>query len=426
MSHESKLVLGCLITSACDPSAALSELEQAALEELVMNPDDLPPSPTNAVADDPEAVALGRYWFFETRFSGPLKMASDLGAVGDLDRVGCVTCHDLPLGGADRRSASPVSIGAALSSRNAHTVLNVGFMAGDRWISWDGRNDSLWAQAAGSRESGSTHHGTRLKVAHVVFSLYRDDYESVFGPMPDLSDTSRFPPAEGLCDATGCLGKPGDELWDTLSLDDQTAVSRVHVNVAKAVAAYERSLLTPDSPFDKFMRGRGQLSPSAIRGAKLFVGRASCNECHLGPILTDGKFHNLGAPQGVDIDGGRTEGIEAVLGNQYNAASEWSDDREAPHLDGLVAGPEDYVAFKTPTLRNVELTAPYMHNGAIGTLWDVLEFYRFGGRTDGLGEPDVAVQPLELSDRDIHDLIAFLKSLTALPPEDLISPPVLP
>jgi cytochrome c peroxidase len=429
LSYNSKLLLGCVLAAGCDPADALTATERAALQELVMDPAALPDSPSNAYADDPGAIELGHLWFFDLRFSGPLTFDSDLGVKGDMEKVGCVTCHDMASGAADKRSNQALSLGAGKSTRNAQTIFNVGFMEGDRWISWDGRNDSLWAQAAGSRESSSTHNGTRLKTAHTIFTYYRDQYEAVFGPMPDMSDATRFLPADQVCDAEAakCVGKPGDEsAYDAMTPEDQIAVTQVLVNCGKAIAAYERQLITPDSPFDLFMRGEGELPAEAIRGAKLFVGRASCNECHSGPIMTDGKFHNLGVSQGLTIDRGREEGIEKVLSLEFNGASQWSDEGAAPHLEGLEPTESDLIAFKTPTLRNVELTAPYMHNGAIGSLWDVLDFYRFGGRDLEMGVHDVAVQPLELSDNDIHDLVAFLKSLTASPAEELITPPVLP
>jgi cytochrome c peroxidase len=429
LSYDSKLLLGCLLAVGCEPADLLTESEQVALQELVMDPAAIPDSPSNAYADDPTAIELGKFWYYDLRFSGPLTFDSDLGKKGEMDKVGCITCHYVETGAADKRSGQPLSLGAGKSTRNAQTTFNVGFMEGDRWISWDGRNDSLWAQAAGSRESSSSHNGTRLKVAHTIFAYYRAEYEALFGPMPDMSDATRFLPADQVCDAVEemkCKGKPGDDTWEAMSAEDQLAVTQINVNVAKAVAAYERQLITPDTPFDLFMRGEGELAVDAVRGAKLFVGKASCNECHRGPIMTDGKFHNLGVRQVYTIDTGREGGIESVLALEWNGASQWSDEGAAPHLEGLAPVETDYLAFKTPTLRNVALTAPYMHNGSIGSLWDVLEFYRFGGRDDGAGVHDVAIQPLDLSDEEIHDIIAFLNSLSALPAEDLITPPVLP
>ncbi len=421
------------LCAGCGPMNNFSTEEMIILETFLL--DEPPPDdPTNAWADDALAAEFGHQLFFDPRFSGPLLLASDLGEAGDLDRVSCSSCHDPANGGADRRSQGPTSLGAGWTDRNAPTVLNAAYLQASRWTLWDGRKDSLWSQALGPPESILEHNATRLHMAHVTNDVYPDIYESIFGPLPDLSDETRFTPLADLCDFDSCQGGPGDPVWAQMSEADQLAVTEVYVNYGKATAAYERLLVTNNSPFDRYLRGEDTLTNAAIRGAKLFVGRASCDECHSGPTFTDGDFHNLGvqvtgANNGPAPDVGRAKGVDKLLNDEFNAASQWSDaPDDTAHLDDLTGGGRMRGAFKTPTLRNVAQTAPYMHNGSIETLWDVLEFYRFGGRNDGLlGEPDPEMRALSLSDEDLHDLIAFLESLSddSLP-SDLTRAPELP
>lgn len=430
-------VLSSVLLAACEPAPLLSEYEEESLGRLVLPEDGTYEDPTNAWSHDPDAVELGHKFFYDSRFSGPITIGSDLGDPGVQGAVSCHSCHEVDDGGADHRSGGPTSHGTAWTGRNSPTILNSAVLVvTDRWLFWDGRKDSMWSQALGPAESKNEHNGSRLQFAHVIFEHYRPLYEQVFGAMPDLSDPARFPPLDGLCDDSTCLGKPGDPVWASMSADAQHDVNEVFVNWGKALAAYQEMLVTPNSPFDEFMRGDEKaLSPAAVAGAKLFVGRASCNECHNGPALSENRFHNLGVPQVADVsvglaydDPGRADGIPLVLADEFNTTGEWSDDPSVDrHLQDLKVKDSDLGSFKTPTLRNVSLTAPYMHNGSIQTLWDVLDFYRFGGRNDGaVGIHDAAVQPLALSDDDIHDIVAFLESLTGAPPADLVEVPELP
>ncbi|HEV8324340.1 MAG TPA: cytochrome c peroxidase [Myxococcota bacterium] len=409
------LAVGC----GSDP---LTRSERGILEGFRLGP--VPPDPTNAVADDPAAAALGQQLFFDTRFSGPLLMDSALGLAGEAGLVACATCHEPAEGGTDHRSTpGNVSIAAGYTGRNAPTIYNA--RHDGPWEFWDGRRDSLWSQALGPLESAAEHDGSRLQYAHLLYDCYRPAYEATFGPMPDLADAVRFPPD----------GKPGDPPWEAMAAADQDAVNRVYANLGKAVAAYERLLVSADSPFDRFMAGdETAMSEGAVRGAKLFIGKASCNECHNGGNFSDGLFHNVGVPQAGPnlpaVDRGRADGIAAVLADPFNAAGAYSDDPTASgHLDGLVERPEDEGAFKTPTLRGVSRTAPYMHNGMLATLRDVVVHYRDGGGPPGsfAGTLDSAMAPLALDDQEIDDLVAFLEALDGAPlPPALVTAPVLP
>jgi cytochrome c peroxidase len=259
-----------------------------------------------------------------------------------------------------------------------------------------------------------------VEVVRLLSDHYRGTYEKIFGP---LMDTSSLPAS----------GRPGDPAFDALTPEVKQAVNRAYSNFGKAIAAYERRLVDASSPFDRWLGGDGNaISESAVRGAKLFVGRAACTECHDGPLLSDGKFHNHGVPQvGAEVpavDRGRADGIPELLADPFNAAGELSDDRSAPHLQGLAPTDRDLGAFKTPPLRNVSRTAPYLHTGAITSLWDLMVFYRDAAGTDGyVGQRDPADQPLRLTDADLTDLVSFLLTLDGDPlPPSLLESPVLP
>jgi cytochrome c peroxidase len=407
-------------------SGDLTVEERAALAELALRAP--PPDPTNAVADDPAAARLGQQLFFDPRFSGPLRVGDDganggLGPAGQSGLVSCRSCHDPGAGGADRRSRGNTSLGAAWTTRNAPPVVNAA-LAPPPWIFWDGHIDSLWAQALGPIEGAAEHASSRLAVAHLVYDHYRAPWEALFGPLPPLDDLARFPAA----------GKPGVPAFDAMAEEDRRAIDRLFAEFGKCIAAYERLLVDRDAPFDRYLRGeRGAMSDSAVRGARLFVGRASCNECHRGPTLADGRFHNHGVPQEGPtvprVDRGRADGIPRVLANPFNAAGAFSDAPTADHLTGLAPTDRDVGAFRTPTLRNLSHTSPYMHTGGFPTLWSVVVWYRDAAGTDGAtGTRDPAARPpLLLSDDDLADLVEFLKALDgAPPPADLTTAPVLP
>lgn len=402
----------------------------------------VPPNPSNRVADDSSAAVLGKKFFFDTRFSGALGPANDgatngsLGMAGTVGKVSCYSCHQLEVGGADRRSRPlATSLGANYGLRNSPTVINVAYsdVTQGGWQLWDGRKDSLWAQALGPMEGPNEHAGTRLQYAHIVFDHYRAEYENAFNTtMPDLSDTVQFPPT----------GKPGQPAFEGMTADNKKAVNRIYSNIGKAIEAFERRLVSTNfdpSPFDKMLAGdESAMTPGAIRGARLFIGKAACNECHRGPMFSDGKFHNIGCPQTgqnvPSVDVGRTKGIGTVKGDLFNRSKEYSDMADESHLVNLMEQAIDEGAFKTPSLRNVEKTAPYMHDGVYTTMWDVVAHYNFGGGTGTYsGKKESAVSPLNLTDREMDDLVEFLRSLSDgaplgmdIFPEGLLAAPVLP
>ena len=420
---------------ACVDERSFTQAERQLLDthSLAATP---PPDPSNKFGDDAAVAALGKRFFFDRRFSGALLAPNDgvtngsLGPAGTVGKVACVDCHQLEAGAADHRSRpSATSLGARYMPRNSPTLINHAF--GDAhggWNFWDGRKDSMWSLALAAVEGAAVYNSTRLYVAHTIYDVYKPEYEALFGPLPDLTDTVRFPPT----------GKPGDAAFDGMAAEDKAIVTRIYVNYGKAIAAYERRLVSSNfepSAFDRMLAGDvGAMSPAAIRGAKLFIGKAACNECHSGSTFTDYKFHNTGAPQIGErvptIDVGRAGAVMTVKNDAFNRAGIYSDQKDDSHLLALEVTPSMEGAFKTPTLRNVAKTAPYMHDGAFETLRDVVDFYNRGGGTGQFsGSREITIQPLLLDDGEINDLVEFLQSLsdgdpraTAEFPEGLATP----
>jgi len=201
---------------------------------------------------------------------------------------------------------------------------------------------------------------------------------------------------------------------------DRTIVMRVWVNFGKALHAYMRQLVSGNAPFDQWVGGNcDAISAQAQRGGLLFVGKAGCTNCHSGAHFADDGFHNLGVPQGVpvNVDQGRfTDGVSLLTAAVNSASPMWSDDPTvgAARIAGLTNPMPETVrgAFRTPNLRGVAETAPYMHSGQLATLEDVVAFYNAGGGTPVTGTKDSAMVPLNLTAGESADLVAFLRMLS--------------
>lgn len=408
-------------SSAADSATAVQfdDAERAIIASLSPLPAP-PPDPTNAVADDPIAARLGQRLYFDTRLSASGSM-------------GCVTCHDPTLGFTDGLALPDISPDGG--RRHTPTVLNAAF---HRWQFWDGRVDTLWAQAAKPIENPGEQNFSRVEAALLVAAdpALLEDYETVFGPLLDLSDADRFPP-------TGARPKfgPGDDdprvaAWNDMDTVDRDTIAAIYANLAKSIAAYERKIVRGDSPFDQFAAelAAGEpptaLSPAAQRGLKYFIGQGRCAFCHGGPNFTNSEFHNIGlptAPGGIPSDPGRAQGVVLVESDEFNALSEYSDSPDAAQalkLEHLALGAEQLGQFKTPSLRNLLSTGPYMHGGHFETLRDVLDYYNELPETAAIGHREETLVPLQLSDDEISDLIEFLESLEGAPlPDALQSSP---
>jgi len=388
------------------PAAVVSFSEDERRRIFELSPLGPPPAdPSNAVADDDAAATLGQRLFLEPRLSS--------------GGVSCATCHVPHHGFTD---AKQVSEGVGRGRRRTLSLWNVAY---NRWWFWDGRADSLWSQALAPIENETEMAGDRLRAVHLLSgdAGLLAAYESVFGSMPDLTDPGRFPAA-----GHPVPGKPDDPRsvsWSDMTEADRAVVNRSFANIGKAIAAYERRLVSRHSKFDRFAEAlragedSAVLSIPAQRGLKLFVGRAQCRVCHGGPNFTDGEFHNTGVPP-LDAagrtDAGRYAGISLVLSNPFNLKGRFSDDRSenaGEVLKFLSRTPETWGQFKTPSLRNVALVAPYMHQGQFATLRDVVTFYSTrAGTVDPGSSGERILKPLHLSPAEIDDLIAFLESLT--------------
>ena len=381
---------------------------------------ELPPEPTNRVADSAAAAALGQFLFFDPRLS----------ANGE---IACATCHRPERGFSDGQA---VAKGLAPGRRNTPTLLNAAL---NHWFFWDGRADSLWSQALQPLEGPREEGGDRLHIAHLVAAdpVLGAAYQRVFGLPPALDDTARFPPhARPDPDPRS----PMTQAWQGMAPADRTEVNRVFSNLGKAIEAYERKLVSGPSPFDTFVEGLrsgdpakgAALSPAAARGLKLFVGAANCAACHTGPALSDGEFHNLGLPllPGVELDRGRADGMALLRADIFNAAGRFSDEPTGTaklRLGSLPPPQSQLGLFKTPSLRNVALTAPYMHDGRFATLPEVLEFYAQGkaathGRFLGTRDANLSLVPRLIPDQRA-DLVAFLVALTGTPPPSVLTVP---
>lgn len=380
-----------------------------------------PPNETNRVADDERAAVLGQRLFFDTRLSPD-------------GRFSCATCHDPAKAFTDGR---PVGDGRVPLRRNVPSLLDV---AHQRWLEWDGSADSLWAQALRPLEHPAEIAGDRMSLARLVGDdpVLRRDYEAVFGSLPDLSDRARFPTRARPAPITNiAIIEPTAEslamerAWENMAESDRGLVDTVFANLGKALEAYQRQLRSGPSPFDRFVAalreqdsaGLAVLDPAAQRGLKLFVGPGECRLCHSGPLLSDGEFHALGLPipdGGVPTEAGRFEGLRVLGTDPFGTTGRFSDAPSGPRAQraaSVARGPESWGQFRTPSLRNVARTGPYMHAGQMTTLEEVLRFYStHEGRVVAGHHRETVLVPLKLDEGQLSDLRAFLESLTAADP----------
>jgi len=285
----------------------------------------------------------------------------------------------------------PRGRGLGLTARRTMALAGVAYA---RWLFWDGRRDSLWAQALTPLESKVEHGITRTFAAHRLASRYRSAYEAVFGPLPRR-----------------LTGGPGR----------RRAIDVVFANLGKAIAAYERTLRPAPATFDRFAAALARhddaaaariLSPAEARGLRLFLGRGRCTNCHFGPLLTNGEFHNTGVPQDpARVDRGRAAGVTQVVRDPFNCLGPFSDAKpqQCSALRFLVTGgPQLAGQFKVPSLRDVASRAPYTHAGRFPTLRRVLEHYRRAPHAQ-IGRSEL--RPLALTDAQLDDLEALLRTL---------------
>lgn len=383
----------CASGPKCDLDSSLDADQCAALHAMAL-PATLPTSPGNAKADDDDAAYLGFEIFFDARFSSN-------------ENVRCATCHD-PENYFD--DAKATSKGLETVTRNSPTTFDAARMVSV--VFWDGRADSLWSQPLFALENPKEMNFTRLEIVHRLQETFSKDYAAAFGPLPDFSDMARFP----------AKGAPGQASWDSMKPADQESVNRAVASLGKAFEAYERKISTGPSPFDQYLAGDDQaMSDAAKRGMVDFV-TMGCAGCHSGPLMSDEKFHNLGVPAlaGQPPDRGRIDAISILEDNPFNLGGPYADG--SPAYTPPTSSPSDLGAFRTPSLRNVALSAPYGHNGRFATLADVVRFHLQGGgrgQSGYVGDVDAALVAGDASDATVNDIVAFLGTLNGeypLPP----------
>jgi cytochrome c peroxidase len=352
------LTLAAALLAACgskppaeEPKAPPAPVKPVGAVITIANPLGLPPVPVPA--DNPptaETIALGRRLYYDKALSAD-------------NTIACASCHDPKFGFSDGAQFS-TGIKGQKGGRNAPTVFNAAYF--DLQF-WDGRAPSLEKQAVGPVgnpiEMGNTLDGMEKTLN--LDASYKADFEKAFGPGPITSD-----------------------------------------KVGKAIASFERTVISANSPFDKFQYGgdKKALSAKAQRGLAIFkdAKKGNCAVCHTieekHALFTDNKFHNIGA--GV------------------NAKGELTDDGRAKETKAEA----DKGAFKTPSLRNIALTAPYMHDGSLKTLKDVVDFYVGGGNSNQ--HLDKEIKSLaHLTKAERADLEEFLKSLTGEMPANTDAAP---
>jgi len=280
-------------------------------------------------------IHLGKELYFDTRLSAD-------------GTVSCASCHNPALGWSDEGPTSK-GIHGQLGGRRAPPVSNAAYSP---LQFWDGRSPSLEDQAKGPIqnpiEMGNTHQAMIQTVSKIAG--YEEEFRAVFGEGPITVD-----------------------------------------QVADAIAAFERTVVTTDSRFDRYARGdHNALTPLEKKGLEIFNGKAHCTSCHWGPYFSDGRFHNLGVP---------------------------AKDPKNPDLGRFVVtkDPRDMGAFKTPTVRDAARRAPYLHDGSEKTLESLIDFYDRGGGKDRNLDP--LMVPLGLTGEEKAALVAFIKALDSLNPE---------
>lgn len=370
----------------------------------------LPPpekSLSNSVADNLDAAKLGHQLFFDKGLSSN-------------QQVACANCHQPEKYFTDGLKFSK---GIGTTGRNAPSLLT---SAWSTWLYWDGRKDSLWSQALGPLEHPAEQGVARVFIVKHLAKNYRKQYESLFGSLPsqDLLQT--------LSDNASPLGNENQkQAWDLIDKTVQLQINQVFANAGKTLMAYQRQLRMPLSPFDKFIDGmaagnlksENNLSVKEVNGLRLFVGKANCVSCHNGSLFTNFEFHNIGAPESdkQNVDLGRYLGVKQLIADEFTCLSQYSDAKpnDCSEMRFLKKqGAELIGAFKTPSLRNIGKTAPYMQTGQFDTLEQVIEHYNaptppYYDRKQHVNRPHFDILPLRLSEIEKSELIAFLQTLTS-------------
>lgn len=358
MTHRTRLILAAALALATASVFAQTTAKAAApaFPPLATLP---APSIPKDNPNSPAKVELGKKLFWEARLSGNGSMP-------------CVSCHLPTLGWGDGGAISRGYPGTK-HWRNSQTVLNSAYY---NKLFWEGNVTSLEAQAPAAAEGAVAGNGDSsvMEMRLRFIPEYVEAFRKVFG-----SDWPRI-----------------NDAW-------------------RAIAAYERTIVTDAKqvPFDRWLAGDKQaLNASQQRGMGLYNGKAGCIQCHNGALASDQKFYRLGVPEFAGFQDDPLLQITHRWEHYQKGVTE-AKYRDAPTDFGLyyqTKNPKDIGKFRTPSLREVKYTAPYMHNGVFATLPEVIEFYNAGGGNDAQKSP--LLKPLQLSSTEKADLIAFLEALS--------------
>ena len=327
--------------------------------------------PSNRVSGTPAAIALGERLFFEPRLSGG-------------GGVLCASCHVPFRAFQDGRARG---VGLKEVERNTPSLFNVGLY---RWYGWDGGHDSLWSQSIRPLLDPREMHATSGHVAATVRKHYATEYQSAFGRQPPASD---------------------EELL---------------VDAGKALAAFQETLVSGRTPFDRFrdameredVEGIKTYPLAAQRGLKIFVGKGNCSVCHFGPLFTNGEFADVGVPFFVapgKVDAGRAHGLEVLRKSRFNLLGRYNDDAARSTATGtrhVEPQHRNFGEWRVPGLRNVARTAPYMHNGSLAALRDVVKHYSELNEERLHADGEKILRRLDLSEGEVDDLVVFLETLS--------------
>ena len=398
------VVFACISGSVLADFPAWSDRELRILQSFNLdNLGSAPEQPSNKYADNKDAAELGKQLFFDKRLS----------ANGELS---CASCHVPALHYTDGKARG---VGVNTTGRNTMTIVG---SAHQRWFYWDGRRDSLWAQALIPFEAPNEMGSSRTQVLKQVMQddKLSSQYQRVFGAFPEQLDAEELPEHAGPF-----ADKAGQESWYRLSQREQRRVNTVYANLGKAIAAFERTLEYSPTRFDRYLeeltQGRSDsttLSDSEKAGARLFINaeKTQCLQCHNGPTFSNGDFHNIGSGNfsGEHLDFGRVFGLQAVVMDEFNCLGPFSDAKKDQCSELRFLKQDAHVplegSFKTPSLRNVGATAPYFHDGSKATLGEVLSYYNQPPDITSSGAHEL--RTLNLSDEELAQLESFLGSLS--------------
>ncbi len=381
--------LACVFLLACTWGAQAGEADFSA-EEIARiashGPWPMPSmrDPGNRVSGNPAAIRLGYRLFHDPGLAANRK-------------ISCATCHQPERGFQDGLATAR---GLQHGIRNTPGLWNVGQQ---RWFGWDGGHDNLWSASLRPILDPAEMGGDAKRTARMLRGQSELDclYRHAFGKAPDAGDDALL------------------------------------ANVAKAIAAWQETLVSPATRFDALrealLRGDGAAvanhAPALRRGLRLFLGRGQCATCHAGPLFSNGEFGDIGVPFFVKpegVDPGRQGGIKRVLANPYNLLGRHNDDatrNNATATRHLRPEHRNFGEFKVPSLRNLKYTAPYMHNGSLATLRDVVHHYSQIDEDRLHSDGERILKPLHLTESEIDDLVSFLEALSPETPMVIPGPP---